>query len=216
MFEFDSVSTSVASDGDFVRVNPKDVVGHLLLVWVIDYIDDSPTKFSKPDKKSDVIVVDAIDLDQRDPDTGRIGLVGRKCWWRQAQLISNLKDSIGKPNPKLARMAKGVATKGLPPYILEDARGDQNAVNLASAWMRENPDFKPSVATPQTSTMASQAVENSIASAPRPPESELERMARLASQPDARNAGGNAVYYGTDLPKPNLPPAPPLPDEPPF
>lgn len=207
---FDPITSAPSGDQEFVRLNPKDLLGHLLLVWVLDYIPESPTKFTKPGDPCDVIVVDAVDLNQADPATGKPGLVGRSCWWRQAQLIRDLKDSIGKPNPKLARMQQGVATKGLPPYVLVDALGDPSAVAFATAWMRENPDFKPQP--------RERVSEVTISQAPRPPESELERMARLASQPqpDAYNKGGAPVYYGTDLPPAKLPPAPPLPDEPPF
>ena len=53
-----------------IRINPADVVGHLLLVWAIEYKDDSPTRFSKPDKKSDVIIVDLVDLDLEGEDGG--------------------------------------------------------------------------------------------------------------------------------------------------
>jgi hypothetical protein len=57
-----------------------------------------------------------------------------------------------------------------------------------------------------------------ISQTPTPPMSQLEMMARQASQPppDTQLAGGRGAYYGTEVPKPNLPPAPPLPDEAPF
>jgi hypothetical protein len=216
MYEFDGISSApTAADGDYVRVNPADALGHTLLVWVIDYIPESPTRFTKPGDKSDVIVVDVVDLDVADPETGQRGLVGRKCWWRQAQLIRDLKDSIGRPNPKLGRIIKGVATKGLPPYVLEDARGDANAVKLAQWWLQAHPDFKPSESSITTQNAPAT---QTISQAPTPPMSQLEMMARQASQPppDTQLAGGRGAYYGTEVPKPNLPPAPPLPDEPPF
>jgi hypothetical protein len=216
MYEFDGISSApTAADGDYVRVNPADALGHTLLVWVIDYIPESPTRFTKPGDKSDVIVVDVVDLDVADPETGQRGLVGRKCWWRQAQLIRDLKDSIGRPNPKLGRIIKGVATKGLPPYVLEDARGDANAVKLAQWWLQAHPDFKPSESSITTQNAPAT---QTISQAPTPPMSQLEMMARQASQPppDTQLAGGRGAYYGTEVPKPNLPPAPPLPDEAPF
>jgi hypothetical protein len=216
MYEFDGISSApTAADGDYVRVNPADALGHTLLVWVIDYIPESPTRFTKPGDKSDVIVVDVVDLDVADPETGQRGLVGRKCWWRQAQLIRDLKDSIGRPNPKLGRIIKGVATKGLPPYVLEDARGDANAVKLAQWWLQAHPDFKPSESSITTQNAPATPT---ISQTPTPPMSQLEMMARQASQPppDTQLAGGRGAYYGTEVPKPNLPPAPPLPDEAPF
>jgi len=185
-WEFDAVDSPVA-DGDFLRIDPKNCVGHLLLVWAVDYIEDSPTWFSRPDKKSDVIIVDAVDLSARDPDTGAFGLVGRKCWWRQAQLIRDLKASIGKPSPKLAMMTRGTATKGQPPYVLLDMRGNQDAVNQANAWRAANPGFTPSQASGAMYLSDTQIQQIRAAQPANQPmmvqETELERMARMAQQP---------------------------------
>jgi len=127
-----------------IRLNPRDIVNHLLLVWVIDYIAHSPTQFSRPDKPSDVIVVDAVDLDQVD-ENGSVGLVARKCWWRQAQLIQALRGKIGGADPLLVRMGKGGATMGRnAPFVLVSMTADPQCVGRAGQWMKMNPDFVPS------------------------------------------------------------------------
>ncbi len=103
-----------------LRLNPKDIINHLLMVWACDYIPHSPTQFTQPGKPSDVIVVDVVDLDQMGED-GRPGLLARKCWWRQAQLIQSLKGRIvlghlgrelGQGGQRLAGGAPGVCSWG--------------------------------------------------------------------------------------------------------
>ena len=127
-----------------IRLNPKDIINHLLLVWVIDYVAHSPTQYSRPDKPSDVIIVDAVDLDQVDED-GKVGLVARKCWWRQAQLIQSLKSKIGGKDPLLVRMGKGGATMGRnAPFVLFSMTADPQCVGRAGQWMTVNPGFTPS------------------------------------------------------------------------
>lgn len=209
MFDFDEVAPPTSNDGP--RILPAEVEGHLLLVWAVEYIDHSPTKFSTPDKKSDVIVVDVVDLSQRDPDTGQLGLLARRSWWRQAQLISTLKGSIGAKNPKLALMTRGIATKGQPPFILQDMRGDQRAVQTANTWRQANPDFLPS-------GQGFGAVHAEV----RPAPSALEQMAQKASgwnAPQDASWGrpeGQSAYNRHDPTQVSLPPRAPLPDEPPF
>lgn len=184
------------------RLNPRDVLGHLLLVWAIEYIPHSPTQYSRPDKPSDVIVVDVVDLDQRD-EMGRPGLLARRSWWRQAQLIQGLRGRIGK-SPVLVVMSKGSATTGrAAPFTLTSMKADQNSVARANAWAIDNPGFTPS--TPGRQMEASpdpwQPTGDPVAIAPaqnlpppRPREvtsqelTVLERMARMAQQ-DLSNQG---------------------------
>lgn len=127
-----------------IRLNPRDIVNHLLLVWVIDYVPHSPTQFTRPDKPSDVIIVDAVDLDQVD-EYGTPGLLARKCWWRQAQLIQSLRGKIGGKAPLLVRMGKGGATMGRnAPYVLMSMTADQQCVRRANEWLNQNKHFVPS------------------------------------------------------------------------
>lgn len=128
-----------------LRINPRDVVGHLLMIWVIDYLPHKPTQYSRPDKPSDVIVVDVVDLDIVDPESGQPGLLARHTWWRQAKLIQKLKSKVGTPHPWLARMAKGGASTGFnAPFVLNGAADEPGAKERAMEWASRNPGFTPS------------------------------------------------------------------------
>ncbi len=132
------------------RVNPRDVLGHLLLVWAIEYIEHSPTQYSKPGKPSDVIIVDMVDLSIEDPETGQPGYLARRQWWRQGKIIGTLKSKVGRPLPMLATMSTGVGNPGFAaPFVLVSQSGDPNAVELANQWFKNNPDFVPSEPRPR-------------------------------------------------------------------
>ena len=123
---------------------PKDLVGHLLMVWPVDYIDDAPSKFSRPGAQSDVIVVDLVDLDTVDEYTKELGQLSRQAWWRPGRLIGSLKRRLGSKDPVLAWMQMGTASKGMnAPYELVSATGDPASVARAQAWLEANPDFEP-------------------------------------------------------------------------
>jgi hypothetical protein len=145
--------------GGGAGLNPDKLIGHLLLVWAISYIPNSPTQYSRPDRPSDVIIVDVVDLDT--------GAIGRESWWRQARLIRDLKPKIGKKLPILVAMTTDVATQGgKPPYQLIDMMSNPQAVAKANGWFMANPDFvvsEPSpvvvpvtVSTPQPQQQVSQ------------------------------------------------------------
>lgn len=165
------------------RLNPRDAVGHLLLVWATEYVPHSPTKYTRPDKPSDVVVVDVVDLDLDDPITGLPGLVTRGAWWRQSKLIQALKGKVGGLDPTFAWMSQGTASQGNnAPYVLVAATTDEKAVARAREWESRNPDFKPTTDQPlppsaQVSQPAVQA---------REPETDrrsyLERMARSSRE----------------------------------
>lgn len=163
-----------------VRINPRDCVGHLLLIWVIDYLEHKPTQFSRPDKPSDVIVVDVVDLDAIDPESNQPGLLARHTWWRQAKLIQKLKTKVGNPSPYLCRMAKGGASTGFnAPFILNGAADEPGAKQRAIEWRQRNPGFQPSVPFgEQDNIVTAPAV-----STPQPVEQSI--LARLASQAQA-------------------------------
>lgn len=162
---------------DGVRINPRDVVGHLLLVWPTEYIDHSPTKYTKPGQASDVIVVDVVDLDAVDAD-GTPGLLCQSVWWRQSKLIQSLRRHVGSADATLAWMGQGGATQGNnAPFILVSATKDPGAVTRAQDWLARHPDFKPSV--------AEEVQDHQPAPGPGVPlaqESMLERMARQARE----------------------------------
>jgi hypothetical protein len=187
------------------RINPSEIVGHLLLVWAVDYIDHSPTKFSKPDKKSDVVVVDVVDLDLPD-ENGYAGLLCRAAWWRQARLIAALRNRVGNPTPILAHMTVGQATVGNPPYELRSANALPECVARGQAWMAANPNFTPSPA--RANRPAEPPLPSAVAALipPREP-SILERLANQAT------AGASRITGTPPLPPPppSPPPAEPVP-----
>lgn len=126
-----------------VRLNPRDIINHLVMVWATDYVAHSPTRHTKAGKPSDVIVVDVVDLDQMGED-GQQGLLARKVWWRQTKLIMSLKGRIGYADPVLARMGLGVPTQGLPPFELFSMTQDPECVQRANVWLTGHPNFTPS------------------------------------------------------------------------
>lgn len=171
-----------------LRINPRDVLNHLLLIWVVEYLPHKPTQFSRPDKPSDVIVVDVVDLDDQDPDTGQPGLLARHVWWRQARLIQKLKGQVGNPNPLLARIGKGSAAQGYnAPFVLNSASKDAAAQQQAMEWFARNPGFTPSVPFEPSGT------DLPVQGEPRQ-ETLVERMARQSLEGAAR------------LPRPPAPP----------
>lgn len=141
--------------GNGVRAYPKDILGHLLLVWAIEYIEHAPTQFTKPGQPSDVVVVDVVDLSLVDEETGQPGVVARCTWWRQAQLIKSLRGKVGMSDPILVSMGKGTAAIGKSqPFTLTSQSQNESAVALAQAWWAANQDFVPSKPIPRPTTEA--------------------------------------------------------------
>lgn len=177
------------------RLNPRDVVGHLLMVWPVEYIAHSPTKFSKAGQPSDVIVVDVVDLDDVDEGTGLPGKLARNVWWRPGRLIASLKKQVGTKDPYLAWMSQGGASQGMnAPFILVSATSDRAAVAKAEAWLAAYPEFRASEPVGQGEqfglgrTIEPEPVpqpEPAASPAPRV-ETVLERLARLSQEGAAR------------------------------
>lgn len=202
------------------RLNPKDVLGHLVLVWAVDYIEHSPTKYTIPGKNSDVIVVDCVDLDDTTSDPAQpYGKLVRKCWWRNGRLIGALRGKIGTGKPMLALMAQGVATMGQPPFELISATRDPESVVRANTWLGANPDFVPSQPGSQRSTHMDSGIGQVMGgSAPTQPvqvqgqrgETMLERMARISQtnglppKPPS-NADQSRTVAGSDIADSEIP-----------
>lgn len=209
-WDYDTSEPQAQDTGSGDRLNPRDILGHLLLVWAIDYIPDSPTRFTQPGKQSDVVVVDVVDLDLADPHTGAPGYVMRKSWWRQAQLIRDFKSAIGKPNPKICSLSLGIPTKGMAPFVVELRHADPVARGRADAWRQQNLGFTPSVANGMAAPAAPFVT---------PGETQLEMMARQSATGTPYPPQGsqrlvtNVDQYGRPL---STPPRPPLPQDPPF
>lgn len=156
------------------KIYPKDVINHTLLVWATEYIPHSPTAYndgSDPKKPCDVIVVDVVDLDQLDEASGYLGLLSVGSWWRQGRLIQRLKDRVGKPNPLLGRMLKGLGPNGA--FELMDLSADQNSLARANAWWAASGGHVPGPAKSQPQP----EVQVSAQTVPPPPPSTLEQLA---------------------------------------
>lgn len=168
------------------RLNPRDIIDHLIMVWPTDYIPHAPSKFSRPDKPSDAVVVDIVDLDEADPMSGKPGCLYQGVWWRPAKLIQSLKRKIGTQDPILAWMSQGTASPGVnAPFILVSATQDAAAVKRAEDWLALHPDFVPTElgSAPKYPTMDQSSVPE-----PEPAQdlqvsrtvSQLERLAQMA------------------------------------
>lgn len=200
---FEDFESTGGGSVEGLRLYPKELMGHLLLIWAVDYIPHSPAKFTRPGDKADVIVIDLVDLDLAD-EHGQAVLV-RKQWWRPGKLIRDLKPFVGRPNPILVRMSTEASGMGMnEAYVLVSMKGDPDAVRRGQAWLDMNPEFRPSESFPVAAQqqaypqpvpredprpMAGQQLD-----APRK-ETILERLARQAVEQQHRAA--------------NLPPEPP-------
>jgi hypothetical protein len=139
-----------ASAGNGVRRYEKDLIGNLLLVWVIDYIEYSATRFTKPGDRADAVVVDFVVLDELDPETKEPGLLCQGTWWRGGKIIQGLKSKVGNTNPLLVKMAKESASPGSnAAYILQSQTQVPFAVQAANAWLQAHPDLVLTVPVPQ-------------------------------------------------------------------
>jgi hypothetical protein len=217
--EFDTQDQDFTSN----RLNPKDLVNHLLMMWAIAYIPHSPTQYNNgadPSKPADVIIVDVVDLDGVDPVTGQPGLVARKSWWRQARLIQDLKPRVGNPKPRIARLSRaGGGTGGSVPYELINMAADPLAVARANNWWNSVGGFVPSV--PSTTQENAQPFDppradapqwpDNRASAQRPAPSALENQAR-STLPGNQNATLDRLRQMSQHPFPGSPQT----EEPPF
>lgn len=196
--------------GNGVRQYPKDILGNLLLVWAIEYIEHAPTQYTKPGQPSDVVVVDVVNLSTMDQETGE-PIIARCTWWRQAQLIKSLRGKVGNPDPILVSMGKGSAAIGKSqPFTLTSQSQNPTAVGLAQVWWEAHSDFVPSKPIPRpvaeeatvTDPWANQPSPDLQLPPPRPPtqneETMLQRMARQSIQ--GRDwAAGHPVNQG-DIP----------------
>lgn len=193
---FDSIEAPGNNDSATYS-NPNQIINHLLIIWVIDYVMNLPGPFSKPGDPADLVIVDVVDLDMLDPESAQPGLLTRKNWWRQARLIRDLKNKAGNPNPKLAWMTLAAGTAGRQPYQLQDATQHPEAVARAQAWVDRHPTFTPSVPSSgmysnnqvtspppqqQRYTPPPQQYQPPAPVVQSPPPSQLEQMAHRAHQ----------------------------------
>lgn len=137
-FSFNAPATAGSDD----RLAPADIVGQLLIIRPLEHVQGVTTTFGEKDG----IKVDAVVLTQQNPD-GTWGVVYRGALWFQGGLIGSLKTQIG--TLVLARMGLGTGKPGQkPPFQLEDATADGDAVQFASQWMSQHPDFVTELQAP--------------------------------------------------------------------
>jgi hypothetical protein len=134
--------------GEYAR--PSDLKGHLLIVYPIGYVDEIQTQYGP----SDAIVVDVVDLDDKD-EQGVAGKVYRRSTFFQNLLIGSLKSQIG--TKVLGVMGQSVAKQGRNPgWIIVDMSADPTARERASAWKQAHPNFQPSPFTSRDQASMSQ------------------------------------------------------------
>lgn len=142
---FEEIGDSQQQQQQGPRLYPNHLVGHLLLVWPVEYIANAPGGMTKANGLNDAINVDLVVLDVANEANTEWGLLTRGQWWRPNVLIATLKPKVGAKQPILARMGRGEAARGQQaPYILVSATGDPDAVARGQAWLAAHPDFVPS------------------------------------------------------------------------
>lgn len=128
--------------GDYL--NPKDMVGHLLLIWPIRYEADVPTKYPRLDgRPQDAVFVDLVDLSVAGDD-GQPGKVMRQARWTQGRLIRDTKWAVGAKDPMLKQM-----TKDGDAFMLIEQANNPGSVQYAEWWVNAHPNFVPGADAPQ-------------------------------------------------------------------
>lgn len=123
--------TQFASPATTAQLPPADVNGHLLLIKPLTFETGIQTTLG---------LSDAVRCDVADLSTGHLH---EGVLWFQKVLIASLQTRIGQM--VLAVMTQGQPKPGQsPPWILNDAANDPNAVGAAQAWLAQNPTFDPS------------------------------------------------------------------------
>lgn len=152
-----------SSGGDSLK--PEDIVGQLLIVRPLVHETGIQTSFGEKDGiRCDVAVLTQQNLD------GTYGVVSRDVLWFQGKLVGALKRQIGEL--VLGRMTRGTGKPGQqPPYELQDATGDAQAVTFAEQWMGQHPDFMttlkaPTQAAPQPAPVPATAPVPGMAAVP--------------------------------------------------
>lgn len=208
--------------GSGQNLKPAEVLGHLLLIWVTEYVAYSPTKHTKEGQRADLVVVDAVDLDQKNPDTGEEGLVSRKNWWRPGPLVDAFRGRVGIKDPMLGRLSRDLGKQGIPPYAFTSATGSREDVARATAWIQAHPNFGIS-----TGGGGPRPQDGAEERRPERGQSDLERLARQRlgqqvednrSRDRDRESRYRDEYYRDTERERDLPPRRPnpYPDEAPF
>lgn len=121
--------------GDICK--PKDIIGHLLVVKPLEFVEKIQTEMGP----SDAIRVDVADLDAQGGP-----VIFRDALWFNTLLLG-LRRQLGEL--VLGRMSQGTARGSQsPPFMLVDATADPGATSRATLWLAANPAFDPSYRPP--------------------------------------------------------------------
>lgn len=187
----------IEGGGEFIRI--AQLAGHLIIAYPIGYIEHMQTRFSTPDKRSDAIVCDIVDLDVIGDDN-QPGKVYRSQRFMQGQVIVGLRSRMN--GRVLGRVGQGVSRNGMnAPWQIQDATQDPDAVARAMAWAQAHPDFKPSEFVPY---IPRQQVP---VAAPQPPQQQYPGQ-QFNTAPPAQYPGSGNGYGQPQQPTP-WPSAPP-------
>lgn len=200
-------------DSPRVYVNPPDMIGHLLLVWPVDYQTDVPTKYPKKNDAGQVIPSDAVFLDIVDlnlpGEDGGPGFVMRRARWTQGRLIRDTKHAvgIGRDQAMLVQM-----TKDGDAYQIVDQSTNPGAVQYAEGWLAAHPQFQPGDDGPHpqpqgpaqhpTQPQQHPAPQQPqwappVSGPPTPQQSAMDRLRRAAGQPQVHGDPLPPAYPGS-------------------
>lgn len=121
---------------------PRDLVGHLLIVRPLSVEMIKTANYGDKEAiRANVCVLTQQNLD------GSYGIVAEGVLWFSGRLIGSLKNQIG--DLVLGRMAVGTGKPGQnPPFILESAVEDPQAVQFAGQWLAAHPEFQTALKAP--------------------------------------------------------------------
>lgn len=130
-------------DAERERFYPKNLVGHSILLWVNDHIQEVPGAINADSR--DGLDVTIVDLGPYGDPNAAWGWAGVHIIWQANSLIGKLKQRAGNPNPIVIYVGKGTpAQKGWQaPFILTDVSMDPMVRAKAEGWMNQNPGFVP-------------------------------------------------------------------------
>lgn len=139
-------------DTEKERFYPKNLVGHSVMLWVNDHIQEVPGAANQD--APDGLDVSVVDLGPYGDPNAQWGWVGVHVIWQANSLIGKLKNRVGNPNPIVIYVGKGTpAQKGWQaPFVLTDVSQDPQVRGKAEAWMNQNPAFAPNPPRQQPSS----------------------------------------------------------------
>jgi hypothetical protein len=190
-------------DQDKARFYPKNLLGHCVLIWVNEHVQEVAGSVSD---NPDGIDVTVVDLGLWGDTSNDWGYVGVNMIWQANSLIGKLKDRIGKTTPICVYMGKGQAAQRgwQPPFTLADVSSDPLTRQKAEMWMQANPGFVPNV---RQRTRGDQPGQH--APAPTPGPSAQSNPPGFAGPPQASQPPAGPIRSEPPYPQPGGYPLPP-------